>query len=350
MKTRTRANALRRAVLSAVIVVAGCGDNAEPSAVTTLQPPSTTLAAASDGTISEAATSAWMVIQVSANGRAEIRLVDRDGNEVGSPGSDVPGGDQTNPDWSPDGETLTFGMTGDDGRDDLWVVDVDGVNPSMLYDCSGECRYIDDPAWSHDGSSIAVCIMRSIDGADLGRLALIEVASGQLTELTSFKDTQFCSGARWSPDDSQIVVEVVERSGTTMSDDVTGVVLSIVDVATGTLVRALTDPATFAATADWSAVTDQIVYSALLAAGANSPDLFAVRPDGSAPERLTTVADAGGAAQEPSISGDGASVVFVSSGSVSGLAQLDLTTGTVEQAFTEAVGANHPRHRPGTAP
>jgi dipeptidyl aminopeptidase/acylaminoacyl peptidase len=291
---------------------------------------------------------AWMVIQVTANGRRELRLIDEDGNEVGAPASDVPGGDQTNPDWSPDGQMLTFVMTGDDRRDDLWLVDVQGEHPRMLHDCVGDCVYIDDPAWSPDGASIAVCVTRSVGNDDLGWLALVDVATGALSDLATFEDTQVCSGPRWSPDGSQIVLEVVERSGSTKYDSVTGVTLSIVDAGNGEVVQVLTDPALFAVTPDWNRVTGEIVYAALSEPSATAPALFVVPPDGSAaPRRLTPPPDGDVVAEEPSVSPDGASVVFVSSGSVvSGLAQIDPDTGTVERAFVEPVQANHPRHRP----
>ena len=355
---------LRVALIPLLLVIAGCdsSDGAPPTgasietagnaALDSVGQPTTpgTEAAQPDTSESSAEADAFMVIQVAANGRTELRLIDQDGNEVGSPGSDVPGGNQTNPDWSPDGQMLTFGMVGDDGRDDLWLVDVDGGDPHLLYDCVDECLYIDDPAWSRDGSSIAVCIMRSLDDADLGRLALVDVASGELTDLATFDDTQFCSGPRWSPDGSQIVLEVVQRADSTLSAAVTGVMLSIVDVANGAIVQDLTDPALFAATADWNRVTGEIVYSALSDASATDPALFVIQPEGSAPQRLTSLPDGDVVAVEPSVDPDGASIIFVSSGSVvSGLATINEGTGIVQQAFATPVRANHPRHRPAAA-
>ena len=360
MNAPMRGQYVQAAVMLALFATASCGSSnsggpgaggpiqtSETSAVDAGKPSTPGTDALEQDSSGTAGAEAWMVIQVNASGRTELRLIDQDGNEVGAPASHVLGGNQTNPDWSPDGQMVTFGMTGEDGRDDLWLVDVQGDDPRMLYDCVEECRYIDDAAWSPDGASIAVCIMRSIDDADLGRLALVNVASGELTDLATFEDTQFCSGPRWSPDGSQIVLEIVQRAGTTMSADITGVTLSIVDAGTGQVVQTLTDPALFAATADWNKVTGQIVYSALSAPSATAPALFGIQPGGSTPQRLTSLPDGGVVAVEPSVSPDGASVIFVSSGSVvSGLARIDLSTGTVEQAFAERLSANHPRHRP----
>ena len=361
MNAPMRGQCVRAAVMLALLATASCGSSnsgspgssgpiqtSENSAVDAGKPSTPGTDAVEQDASETTGADAWMVIQVAASRRSELRLIDQDGNEVGAPASDVSGLNQTNPDWSPDGQMLTFVMTANDGRDDLWVVDVQGDDPRMLYDCVDECLYIDDPAWSPDGASIAVCIMRSIDDADLGRLALVNVASGELTDLTTFDDTQFCSGPRWSPDGSQIVLEIVQRTGTKTSDDaITGVTLSIVDVGTGEIVEALTDPALFAVTADWNKVTGQIVYSAPSNPSATAPALFGIQPGGSTPERLTSPTDGGVVAEEPSVSPDGASVIFVSNGSVvSGLARIDLNTGTVEQAFAEPLSANHPRHRP----
>lgn len=288
-----------------------------------------------------------MVVQVATPERTELRVVDRDGISVSAPAADVEGGDQTNPDWSPDGARLTFGMTADDGRDDLWVVGVDGAAPTMLFDCADDCAWIDDPAWSPDGSSIAVCLMRSIADADVGSLALVDVETGALGELAAFEPNDFCAGPRWSPDGGSLVLELVHRAGPTNADDVTGVTLSVVSAETGELVQALTDPALFAATADWNPVTGEIVYSALATPDAERPGLFGVLPDGTGLRPLTDLA-AEAAATEPSVSADGSTVVFVSDGPT-GLLQVDADSLEVEPAFASPLIARHPRHRPASA-
>ena len=109
----------------------------------------------------------------------------------------------------------------------------------------------------------------------------------------------------------------------------------------------LTDPALFAATADWDPTGELIVYSALPAADATSNDLFTIRPDGSDQQRLTTLADAGGSAVQPSFDQSGSSVVFVDE-SVRQLKSVDLANGAITTAFPTDVFGDHPRARPPT--
>ena len=75
---------------------------------------------------------------ISSNGRARITLrctwPDRT-VRTPLPGRSLDGGDQTNPDWSPDGERFVFAMN-DGKRDDLWVADADGSDAHMLLDCT----------------------------------------------------------------------------------------------------------------------------------------------------------------------------------------------------------------------
>ncbi|HYN66099.1 MAG TPA: hypothetical protein VES93_04365 [Ornithinibacter sp.] len=108
---------------------------------------------------------------------------------------------------------------------------------------------------------------------------------------------------------------------------------------------ALTDPALFAATADWNDAGDLIVYSALATPDGAGPELFTIRPDGTRRTQLTSVVAGGGTAEEPSFDRDGTGVVFVDRGEP-GLVRVDLTTRTVTPAFATSVAARHPRVRP----
>ncbi len=305
-----------------------------PAPTTTNTPPSTNVAPSAEP---------WMVIQVDGTSRIELAVLDEDGNQLARPGRDVPGGHQTNPDWSPDGTHLAFGVTADDGRDDLWVVNTDGSDSQMLYDCTDDCIYIDDPAWSPDGTSIAMCTLTTTADGDLGALATVDVPSGELTDIATLAPTDFCAGPRWSPDGTQIVAEIVHRDGTTLDSNVTGVTLTIIDTTTGDTVTELTQPELFAATADWNATTGEVVYAALPTPDAAATDLFAVNPDSTATRQLTNLTSNGGAAAEPTISADGTTVYFIAAGDVAGLARLDLATDEVTPAFDPTIRAAHPR-------
>lgn len=315
-----------------VLAMGACAPSAE-----SVTAPATTVAG---GDAVEGA--AW-AIQVSKY-RATIEVVDADGGSRFSPTASLQGGDQTNPDWSPDGSQLAFGMS-DGTRDDLWITNLDGSGGRRLFDCEHPCDYIDDPAWSPDGTSIAVCLM-TVDGDDhLGTLAAVDVDTGQVTDLYSAESPNtFCAGPRWSPDGRSIVMELVDREGTSLDSDVIGVTLSIVDLsADPATLLSLTDPALFAATADWNKSGDLVVFSALPEPGGNRPDLFTIAPDGSGLHRLTFRSDNGGSATEPSFDAAGATVVFVADGA---LKRLDLATGETTPAFTGPTPGQHPRPRP----
>ena len=103
---------MRRFAAVPIVLVALMMSACAPPPVT-VTAPGTTVA---DGDAVEGA--AW-AIQVFKS-RATIQVVDADGGSRFSPTTSLEGGDQTNPDWSPDGSQLAFVMN-DGTRDDLWI-------------------------------------------------------------------------------------------------------------------------------------------------------------------------------------------------------------------------------------
>lgn len=287
----------------------------------------------------DSADAAW-VIQQDAN----IVVVGADGVGSFSPTAENSGFDENNPDWSPDGEQISYTVA--EGRADLWVVGVAGDGARKVYDCENPCDFLDDPAWSPDGGSIAACKMTDSGDGHLGSLVGIDVETGAERELATFAREDFCGGPRWSPDGTQISFELARRPDTSLPDDPIAVTLSVVDLsADPPAIRPLTDPALFAAWGDWSPAGDLIAYSALPTPDAEVPELFTIRPDGSDIRQLTNLAVEGSSAFEPTFDLDGASVVYVD-GSTGALRRVDLVTGTITNPFTTDVIANHPSPRP----
>lgn len=285
------------------------------------------------------ANAAWVIQQ-----DATIVVVGADGVGSFSPTADNSGSDENNPDWSPDGERITYTVA--DGRDDLWVVGVDGVGARKLYDCESPCDYLDDPAWSPDGASIAACKLTDSGDGHLGSLIGVDVETGAETTLATFATEDFCAGPRWSPDGSEISFELGHRPGTSLFDEPIEVTLSVVDLsADPPAIRPLTDPALFASWGDWNPAGDLIVYSALPTTDADTAELFTIRPDGSDVRQLTNLAVEGSSAIEPTFDIDGASAVFVDA-STGSLRRVDLATGAVTDAFSTNTFGNHPSPRP----
>jgi hypothetical protein len=95
-------------VVAAGLVLAACGSGGSEGAVETTEAPTSS---------TEARLPPAWAIQVVEQGRATIQTVDADGASPFSPAT-IEGGDQTNPDWSPDGAQIAFGIN-DGSRDDL---------------------------------------------------------------------------------------------------------------------------------------------------------------------------------------------------------------------------------------
>ncbi len=292
----------------------------------------------------EAAEPAW-AIQGRTGSRSVIEVIAADGTGRLPVGSAVPGGEQNNPDWSPDGMQLTFSVTGGE-RDDLWTVNVDGTDPRKVFDCEAPCDYIDDAAWAPDGASIVVCEMDVAGDDHVGSLVSVDVTTGEATTLAQMELLDFCAGPRWSPDGDRLVMEVGHRDETSLDSSIVGVTLSIVDVSvTPATFMALTEPTLFAATADWNDVGDLIVYSALPTPDARHAELFSIKPDGSEITRLTSLGEEGGGVEEPSFNQDGTAVVFVDRARAQ-ILRIDLDSGTITPAFATSIAGRHPRVRP----
>jgi Tol biopolymer transport system component len=324
----------------AAALLAACGSATSPP------PADSVTAAATSAAALAVAPPAWAI--EGTDGRLVVQVLAADGSGLAAPAADAAGGDQTNPDWSPDGRELVFVMTDEAGHDDLWVTKADGSGSRLLLDCTEPCDDLDDPAWSPDGRSIATCeFTTAAEGVHLGTLVSVDVATGTATTLyTPSRKRDFCAGPRWSPDGRSIVLEVAHRDGTSATAEVVGVTLAVVDLsAQPVTVRALTDPKLFAATADWSRDGRLIVYAALPAAGDDATDLFTIAPDGSDLRRRTTLADSGGSASQPAFDLDGLSVVFVAEGAPP-LSRVDLGSGRLDAAFAAETAGDHPRPRP----
>jgi len=137
-------------------------------------------------------------------GREGIYLVDPDGTDlqrISRPTDgihDIPG------DYSPDGTKLLFVRAtyppGELGQ--LWTCDPDGANPKKITDTLSGYRV----AWSHDGRYIA--------GDSGGSLLIFDLKSLGTDPVRITIPNGEASQARWSPDDSHLVFQMVRKGST----------------------------------------------------------------------------------------------------------------------------------------
>jgi dipeptidyl aminopeptidase/acylaminoacyl peptidase len=339
-------------VLALAAAVAGCTSSPPaPSAVPSAAPSAsaatpTTAPTPSPTPISVADGESWIAFQQFL-AKSTVMLVRPDGSGLHSPTRNVTGGDQTNPDWSPDGSQLVFAVASG-SHENLWVVNADGTGARLLADCSGACSNLDDPAWSPDGRT--VLFSRNSTGADgdlVSTLEQVDVASGATEVLVGAPPSYAYAGQRWSPDGASIVLEVLKLSAPSLSADIEDVSLAVIDVASPTPAgRELLGSKRFPETAAWSPDGSVIVFDALEAPGASGTNLYAIRPEGTGLRQITH----GVGATHAEVSPDGSTVLFAATipgrgGTV--LAQVPLVGGEIAPATrTEFIDGVHPRVRP----
>lgn len=295
----------------------------------------------------------WVMYQQDGADRVEVALIRGDATGLHNPVAAIGGtGDQTNPDWSPDGRRFVFAMS-DGRRDDLWVADVDGRHARVLLDCRRACRWLDDPDWSPDGRRIVYSrTARGTGGVGISTLETVDVRTGRIRVVLGPWRGRFTAGARWSPDGSHLVFERVHKVSPALEADIDGVTLTVVRLhGHGAPMNALTDPQLFAATADWSPDGTRIVYSALPEPEADHPDLYVIGTGGGGRVRVTSLADDGGYAAEPTWEPDGGGLLF--SGRLDGGVGLPLLlevrsdgSGLGSAFGADLVHGRHPRVQP----
>jgi TolB protein len=135
------------------------------------------------------------------DGNLEIYVMAADGSSV-TRLTDDPGVDTT-PAWSPDGQRIVFASNRETGGDrmDLWVMDADGANATLLAVDATE------PDWASDGSRIAA-VFRFPNLVTIGRAPVHESAGPQpLLELAG------SAWPAWSPNDSMVAFSAPAEGG-----------------------------------------------------------------------------------------------------------------------------------------
>ena len=239
-----------------------------------------------------AADEPWIVYQL-FDGHLNLRLIRPDGTG-GRPLLTDPPGDQTHPDWSPDGSRIAYVID-----NDMWIVNVDGSAASRVFDCADPCVFADYPAWSPDGTSVMFVSADAVgDTAPSSLIQAVNIDSGKLTSMYETVGPVYASYPRWAPDGRSIVTGL-QRFATTKVTDCSPIAtaLGVIDLGAGTPEPImLTDGSMFADYPDWSPDGSTIVFTtydlgtrdAGCFADTTPPsDLYTVMPDGTQLTQLT---------------------------------------------------------------
>ena len=195
--------------------------------------------------------------------------------------------EDSSPSWSPDGTKIAFNSDKDEQNSDIYIMNVDGSNPTRLTDNPADDG---DPSWSPDGDRVVFHSNRdgnwevytmNADGSDQARLT-----NEPANDL----------GPSWSPDGTRILFGS-NRDGNweiyTMNVD-------------GSNQTRLTENTTDVGAPSWSPDGTKIAFTS---DRDGNPEVYVMNEDGSDQIRLTFNSDRD---QRPSWSPDGQKIAFAS--------------------------------------
>jgi Tol biopolymer transport system component len=321
-------------------LVASASPTATPSATSPSPSASATQASPSASPSTRSTEGDWIVFQTDVGAGNVIWIMRPDGSDAHAIAGSVPG-DQTHPDWSPDGKRIVFSA-----NNDLWIIGVDGTGAKKIQACGGMCDY---SAWSPDGSSIA--FSRYVAGPNAPSASTIEVLdldTGKTRVVTSAKRPELVDVPRWSADGKRLVIGVDQFDD---AGNETGSTIAVVDAAKGTR-HDLLPFDSFAYYPDWNRRTNEVVYSIETRGYVADPakaepqawDLFGIQPDGTGRRSITSV-DGDMKLWQPSWTPDGARILADDVGGRDGRL-IDPTSGDMTIVADLQSAVTHPRWRP----
>ena len=233
-----------------------------------------------------------------------LRKIFRQDAEGGVPVPVITGDfDDFSPAWAPDGRTILFvrhqdhrrrhepgDVFGEDQTVDVWSVDVETGREAVLV------RNASNPAWSPDGSRIAV----DASWAGPRRLWVLDARGRNPKQVSGDTSEEVVHiRPRWSPDGEHIVFQNIER---TKFD------IRVVHVASGRMVSVTNDPSIDVEPC-WSPSGRHICFSSYRSGGINLWRI-PVRPDGSPVGPLEQMTTGAGQDVQAALSPDGSRLAF----------------------------------------
>ncbi len=263
----------------------------------------------------------WLAYQYKTNPNdlfsIKVHLVRVDGSHDHEIATDLPGAIR-HPDFSPDGSRLAFDqLTSEESAGQIYTTRADGSDAKRISQCEiPRCEY-GEPAWSPDGSHIAISTGAgpiSETGPARFGIAIVDVDSEEVTQVIDHRNSEGQDRfARWSPDGKRLVFYRV--SAESEEDWIAGNYQTAVFVVNvdGSGLRQLTPWNMLAGDPDWSPKGDLIVFSTrpLREYPYGRSELYTMRPDGSGMQALTSYGENGPRAIEPRWTPDGKAILYV---------------------------------------
>ena len=269
----SRASMATTAVLAVAVLVGACGatpaSKTSPGAAAAESPPAGATGAAvptveptrANAGATPLGDGPWIAYQASGLNGYGVQLLPLDGGRGRSGTNASLGGYQEHPDWSPDGRRFVFTLKHDDTSGELWIADGATGASERVVGCTTPCNWVDEPAWSPDGTMIAFQRATTHGGVLGSTIEIVDLATKAVRVVTRLPERFIGLAPRWSPDEQTLVIEEITVAAPTVDDAPTGGTVGLIEIADAEAVHPLLPMARRANNPDWSPDGRLILFS-----------------------------------------------------------------------------------------